>query len=131
MLRRNILKDNMTAAPSSDQNSTSNYDIQQEASSLGSRIFNLGTIAANSAAEFDAAILPSFSAGESLQNLNLQVSYTDATGETKSSDEIVGFRVLPNLPEAGLSVNPNAVPQITPNPTTSVEGNGANRGFTY
>ncbi|MGA8626892.1 MAG: hypothetical protein WB686_19455, partial [Pseudolabrys sp.] len=95
--------------------------------SLGSRIFNLGTIAANSAAEFDAAILPSFSAGESLQNLNLQVSYTDATGDTKSSDEIVGFRVLPNLPEAGLSVNPNAVPQTTPNPTTSVEGNGANR----
>ncbi|MGB8172549.1 MAG: hypothetical protein WCF01_07980, partial [Nitrososphaeraceae archaeon] len=123
----NILKDNMTAAPSSVQNSTSNYDIQQEASSLGSRIFNLGTIAANSAAEFDAAILPSFSAGESLQNLNLQVSYTDATGETKSSDEIVGFRVLPNLPEAGLSVNPNAVPQTTPNPTTSVEGNGANQ----
>jgi hypothetical protein len=123
----NILKDNLTAAPSSDQNSTSNYNIQQEASSLGSRIFNLGTIAANSAAEFDAAILPSFSAGESLQNLNLQVSYTDATGETKSSDEIVGFRVLPNLPEAGLSVNPNAVPQTTLNPTTSVEGNGANQ----
>jgi hypothetical protein len=123
----NILKDNLTAAPSSDQNSTSNYYIQQEASSLGSRIFNLGTIAANSAAEFDAAILPSFSAGESLQNLDLQVSYTDATGETKSSDEIVGFRVLPNLPEAGLSVNPNAVPQTTPNPTTSVEGNGANQ----
>ena len=122
----NILKDNLTAAPSSDQNSTSNYNIQQEASSLGSRIFNLGTIAANSAAEFDAAILPSFSAGESLQNLNLQVSYTDATGETKSSDEIVGFRVLPNLPEAGLAVNPNAVPQTTSNPTTSDEGNGAN-----
>ena len=93
---------------------------------MGSRIFNLGTIAANSAAEFDAAILPSFSAGESLQNLNLQVSYTDATGETKSSDEIVGFRVLPNLPEAGLEVNPNTVPQITSNPTTSDEGNGVN-----
>ena len=122
----NNFKDNLTAAPSFDQNSTSNYNIQQEASSLGSRIFNLGTIAANSAAELDAAILPSFSAGESLQNLNLQVSYTDATGETKSSDEIVGFRVLPNLPEAGLEVNPNTVPQITSNPTTSDEGNGVN-----
>ena len=61
-----------------------------------------------------------------MQNLNLQVSYTDATGETKSSDEIVGFRVLPNLPEAGLEVNPNTVPQITSNPTTSDEGNGVN-----
>ena len=120
------LKDNLTATPSTDQNSTSNYNVQQEASSLGSKIFNLGTIAAKSDAEFDAAILPSFSAGESLQNLNLQVSYTDATGETKSSDEIVGFRVLPNLPEAGLAVNPNAVPPTTSNPTTSIEGNGTN-----
>ena len=122
----NNFKDNLTAARSLDQNSTSNYNIQQEASSLGSRIFNLGTIAANSAAELDAAILPSFSAGESLQDLNLQVSFTDATGETKSSDEIVGFRVLPNLPEAGLEVNPNTVPQINSNPTTSDEGNGVN-----
>ena len=61
------------------------------------------------------------------KTLIFKSSYTDATGETKSSDEIVGFRVLPNLPEAGLSVNPNAVPQTTLNPTTSVEGNGANQ----
>lgn len=123
----NIPKDNLTAAPSSDQNSTSNYG-QQEASSLGSRIFNLGTISAKSTSELDATILPSFSAGESLQNLNLQVSYTDATGETKTSDEIVGFRVLPNLPEAGLAVNPNALPQTTSNPTPSIEGNDADEG---
>ena len=33
----NNLKDNLTAAPSFDQNLTSNYNIQQEASSLGSQ----------------------------------------------------------------------------------------------
>ena len=47
-----ILEDNLTA-PSSRQNSTSNYNMQQEASSLGSRIFNLGTIAAKSVAKLD------------------------------------------------------------------------------
>ena len=46
-----ILEDNLTA-PSSRQNSTSNYNMQQEASSLGSIIFNLGTIAARSVAKF-------------------------------------------------------------------------------
>jgi hypothetical protein len=82
-----------------------------EAPSLGSRVFNLGTIAANSASEINAAILPSFSAGESLQNLNLELTYTDATGKTRTSEEEIGFRVLPNIPEGGLEINPNRIPQ--------------------
>ncbi|HEY7109668.1 MAG TPA: hypothetical protein VH415_09590 [Nitrososphaeraceae archaeon] len=81
------------------------------ASSLGSRVFSLGTIAANTASEINAAILPSFSAGESLQNLNLELTYTDATGKTRTSEEEIGFRVLPNIPEGGLEINPNRIPQ--------------------
>jgi hypothetical protein len=100
-----------------------------QASSLGSRVFDLGTISANSIEEIDATILPSFSAGESLQNLNLQLSYTDATGEVKSSSEQVGFRVLPNPPEAGLSVNPN-LPQDNLNKSTENKQTNGSSGFT-
>jgi hypothetical protein len=101
----------------------------EQASSLGSRVFDLGTISANSVEEIDATILPSFSAGESLQNLNLQLSYTDATGEVKSSSEEVGFRVLPNPPEAGLSVNPN-FPQDSLNRGTGNKQTNESSGFT-
>ena len=101
----------------------------EQASSLGSRVFDLGTISANSVEEIDATILPSFSAGESLQNLNLQLSYTDATGEVKSSSEEVGFRVLPNPPEAGLSVNPN-FPQDNLNRSTENKQTNESSGFT-
>jgi hypothetical protein len=120
-----IENNNLTISPSTPY-SKPNDNIQKEASSLGSRVFNLGTIFANSVAEIDATILPSFSAGESLQNLNLQLSYTDATGEAKSSSETVGFRVLPNPPEAGLAVTPNTFPQDLPNLNTSTENKGAN-----
>lgn len=101
----------------------------EQASSLGSRVFDLGTISANSVEEIDATILPSFSAGESLQNLNLQLSFTDATGDTKSSSEEVGFRVLPNPPEAGLSVNPN-FPQDNLNKTTENKQTTESSGLT-
>jgi hypothetical protein len=101
----------------------------EQASSLGSRVFDLGTISSNSVEEIDATILPSFSAGESLQNLNLQLSYTDATGEAKSSSEEVGFRVLPNPPEAGLSVNPN-FPQDNLNRSTENNQTKESSGFT-
>ena len=110
---------------------------RDEAPSLGSRVFNLGTIAANSASEINAAILPSFSAGESLQNLNLELTYTDATGKTRTSEEEIGFRVLPNIPEGGLEINPNRIPpqqQLPPevmsdsnNTTGAMNGTFTNR----
>ena len=122
----NTTNNNHPNVSSSTPYSKSTGNIEQ-ASSLGSRVFDLGTISANSVEEIDATILPSFSAGESLQNLNLQLSFTDATGDTKSSSEEVGFRVLPNPPEAGLSVNPN-IPQDNLNKTTenkqTTEGSG-------
>lgn len=134
----------ITTTPSQASSGTnitsSNLNGQLEASSLGSRVFNLGTIAAGSSAEIDAAILPSFSSGESLQNLNLDLSYTDATGDTRTSEEAIGFRILPNPPEAGLAVNPNVMPQTqtpsVPNPnnnqtTNSItNGNSSNSGLT-
>ncbi len=74
---------------------------------LGSRTFNLGTIPVNGTAEIDPVIYPSESAGGTLQNLNLQISYTAATGDSKSTSASVGLLVLPTPPEAGISVGPS------------------------
>jgi len=124
----NTTNNNNLNISSSAPYSKPNGNIEQ-ASSLGSRVFDLGTISANSVEEIDATILPSFSAGESLQNLNLQISFTDATGDVKTSSEEVGFRVLPNPPEAGLSVNPN-FPQDNLNKTTDKKQTGESPGLT-
>src|SRR5262249_3949340 len=74
----------------------------------------------NGTAEIDPTIYPSESAGGTLQNLNLQVSYSDANGNAKTSNFSVGYLVLPTPPEAGLSVTPfNAPPQSFSNSTPS------------
>jgi hypothetical protein len=77
---------------------------------LGARTFDIGSIPVNGTAEVDPIIYPSDSAGGTLQNLNLQVSYSDANGNAKSSNLSVGFLVLPTPPEAGLSVSPSNGP---------------------
>ena len=74
---------------------------------LGARTFDIGTIPVNGTTEISPVIYPSDSAGGTLQNLNLQLAYSDANGDTKSSNISVGFRVLPTPPETGLSVTPS------------------------
>ena len=94
---------------------------------LGSRTFNIGTIPVNQTADISPTIYPSDSAGGTLQNLNLQISYSDANGDTKSSDISVGFRILPTPPESGLSVTPSNTPSNT---TTSSNINSNNNNNT-
>jgi LEA14-like dessication related protein len=86
---------------------------------LGARTFDIGTIPVNGTTEITPVIYPSDSAGGTLQNLNLQLLYSDANGDTKSSSISVGFRVLPTPPETGLSVTPS-------NATTSSNTNSNN-----
>jgi hypothetical protein len=87
---------------------------------LGTRTFDIGTLPVNGTAEIDPTIYPSESAGGTLQNLNLQVSYSDANGNAKTSNFSVGYLVLPTPPEAGLSVTPsNGPPQAFSNSTSS------------
>jgi hypothetical protein len=74
---------------------------------LGARTFDVGTLAVNKTAEIDPIIYPSDSAGGTLQNLDLQITYSNANGDTKSADVSVGLRILPTPPEAGLSVGPS------------------------
>ena len=76
--------------------------------SLGARTLNIGTIPVNRSAEISATIFPSSAAGGTLQNLGLEISYNDASGNRKSTTSSLGFRVLPNPPEGGLTVTPSA-----------------------
>jgi hypothetical protein len=76
--------------------------------SVGARTFNIGTIPANGSAEIATTVYPSSSAGGTLQNLDTEISYNDANGNRRSIPLSLGFRVLPNPPEGGLSVAPSS-----------------------
>ncbi|HET7149146.1 MAG TPA: hypothetical protein VFI73_11680 [Candidatus Nitrosopolaris sp.] len=99
---------------------------------LGARTFNIGTIPVNGRAEINTIMYPSYSAGGTLQNLNLQISYANAVGSTVTSSYTVGFLVLPTPPQAGITVTPFAG-QTLPNNnnssttnTNSIPGNSNN-----
>jgi hypothetical protein len=80
---------------------------------LGARTFDVGTLPVNKTAEIDPVIYPSDSAGGTLQNIDLQITYSNANGDTKSADVSVGLRILPTPPEAGLSVGPSQQSPVT------------------
>ena len=76
--------------------------------SVGARTFNMGTIPANGSAQITTTVYPSSSAGGTLQNLDIEISYNDANGNRRSTPLSLGSRVLPNPPEGGLSVAPSS-----------------------
>jgi hypothetical protein len=76
--------------------------------SLGTRTFNIGTITANGSSEIATTVYPSSSAGGTLQNLDIEITYNNANGDRRSTPISIGFRVLPNPPEGGLSVTPSS-----------------------
>ena len=90
--------------PSSSSSSSSSAAV----ASVGARTFNIGSIPANSSAEIATTIYPSNSAGGTLQNLDIEILYNDANGDRRSTPLSLGFRVLPNPPEGGLSVAPSS-----------------------
>jgi hypothetical protein len=76
--------------------------------SVGARTFNIGTIPANGSAQITTTVYPSSSAGGTLQNLDIEISYNDPNGNRRSTPLSLGSRVLPNPPEGGLSVAPSS-----------------------
>ena len=107
-----ISSSNNTTSPSnpSGQITTTSPTSSIPTVNLGARTFNIGTIPVNGTAEINPIIYPSESAGGTLQNLNLQISYTAANGNAKSSNFSVGLLVLPTPPEAGISVGSSITP---------------------
>ena len=70
--------------------------IQQ--STLEPQTFHIGTIPVNGSAEINPVVYPTASSGETVQNLNLQISYGDAYGNQQTSNVPVGLVILPNPP---------------------------------
>ncbi|MBV9177130.1 MAG: hypothetical protein JO297_08835 [Nitrososphaeraceae archaeon] len=74
---------------------------------VGSQTFNLGRIPTNGSAEINPIVYPTSSAGETAQNLNLQISYGDAYGNQKVLNAIVGLIIAPNPPQSVLNLTTN------------------------
>jgi hypothetical protein len=118
-----IITNDVGATESTGSNNASNNEIDTESqadqqqqppssaavASVGARTFNIGSIPANSSAEVATTVYPSSSAGGTLQNLDIEISYNDANGNRRSVPLSLGFRVQPNPPEGGLSVAPSSL----------------------
>ena len=101
---------------SSDEVNADSQSQQQQPSStttavasVGARTFNIGSIPANGSTEIATTVYPSSSAGGTLQNLDIEITYNNANGDRRSTPISIGFRVLPNPPEGGLSVTPSSI----------------------
>jgi hypothetical protein len=75
---------------------------------IGPTTFNVGTVPANgSAAEVDPIIYPSMSAGQTAQNLNIQITYNDAYGNQQTISFPIGLVIQPSPPQSVLNVTTN------------------------
>ena len=101
-----------------DSNATSTTGQQQQqpssASSLSiptvnvaSQTFNVGKIPANGTVQISPTVYPISSAGETAQNLNLQISYGDAYGIQKTTNSQIGLVIAPNPPQSVLNLTNN------------------------
>lgn len=73
---------------------------------IGNSTFDVGIIPTNGTAEINPLLYPSNSAAETVQNLALQISYGDAYGNVKSSDQSVGLVVSARAPQSILNAEP-------------------------
>ncbi len=74
--------------------------------SLQTTTFNVGNIPAGGSAFITPTLYPSYSAGGTIQNLDLEISYNDAYGIMTTTDKSIGIVISPNPPESVLSISP-------------------------
>jgi hypothetical protein len=86
--------------------------------SLETTTFNVGNITAGRSVVITPTVYPSYSAGGTIQNLDLEISYNDAYGTVTTVDKSVGLVISPNPPESVLSISP-----VNTNKTASNYGN--------
>lgn len=93
---------------SSNSSSTANGGRGTESIPLvniGNNTFDIGNIPANRTAQINPLVYPSNSASETVQNIDLQISYGDAYGNRKNSDQSVGLVISPKPPQSILNIN--------------------------
>jgi hypothetical protein len=84
------------AGPSTDSNGS--IALRPQITSFGTNTFTVGTIAANSTAMLTTSLFPNIAAGGNTAGIQLQVTYNDATGNTKTLTPTIGVIVLQNAP---------------------------------
>ena len=89
------------------QPSSSSSSLSIPTVNLASQTFNIGDIPANSTVQLSPTVYPVSSAGETAQNLNLQISYGDAYGNQKTSNSQIGLVIAPNPPQSVLNLTNN------------------------
>jgi hypothetical protein len=97
-----------TAVGSSSTSSPSSTTTTASAVNIGPTTFDIGSLPAdNSTVEINPIIYPSASAGETAQNLNIQITYGDAYGNLQTANIPIGLVILPNPPQSVLNVTSN------------------------
>jgi hypothetical protein len=87
--------------------SSSSSSLSIPTVNLASQTFNIGDIPANGTVQLSPTVYPVSSAGETAQNLNLQISYGDAYGNQKTSNSQIGLVIAPNPPQSVLNLTNN------------------------
>ena len=100
---------NTSSSSSPSPSSSSSTPSSSSAVNIGPTTFNIGTLPANSStpAEITPIVYPSTSAGETAQNMNIQITYGDAYGNQQTSNIPIGLVILPNPPQSVLNVTSN------------------------
>jgi hypothetical protein len=98
-----------TSTPNSPSSSSSPSPSSSTnpAVNIGATAFHIGTIPVNGSAEINPIVYPTASSGETVQNLNLQISYGDAYGNQQTSNVPVGLVILPNPPQSVVNATAN------------------------
>jgi hypothetical protein len=86
---------------------------------LGSKVFSIGTISPGGSQQISLIIYPSIAAAGTVQTLNLGLSYDDAYGNRKNTNQLVGLQILPISPQSGLSVSPSTSSPSPSSPSSS------------
>ena len=87
--------------------SSASSPLSAPAINLASQTFNVGKIPVNGSVQITPTVYPISSAGETAQNLNLQISYGDAYGNQKTTNAQVGLVIAPNPPQSVLNLTNN------------------------
>src|SRR6476646_4064270 len=85
--------------------SSSSSSSSADAVNIGATTFDIGTIPANSSSvSISPVIYPTASAGETVQNLDIQLTYGDAYGNPQTLNKQIGLIISPNPPQSVLNI---------------------------
>lgn len=89
---------NINGGSSSTIESSTGATIRPQITNFGTNTFTVGTIQPQSNATLTTTLFPNISAGGNTAGIQLQITYNDATGSSKTLTPAIGVIVLQNAP---------------------------------